>query len=49
MLRFIVLDEFGGRLRAFATKREAKQFIRNKRGCSVLEISIFDLSEPCLL
>jgi len=48
MLRFIIIDEFGGRLRAFATKREAKQFIRNKRGCSVCEISIFDVSEECL-
>lgn len=49
MLRFIVLDDFGGRLRAFATRREAKLFVRNKRGCSVVEISIFDLIEECLL
>ena len=49
MLRFIIIDEFGGRLRAFATKREAKQFILNKRGCSVFEIDLDAILGECLL
>ena len=49
MNRFIVYDEFGGALRTFFTMREAKLFIRNKRGCKVQEISIFDIEEECLL
>ena len=49
MNRFIVYDEFGGAIRSFYTMREAKVFIRNKRGCKVQEISIFDTCEECLL
>ena len=49
MNRFIVYDEFGGAIRSFYTMREAKTFIRNKRGCKVQEISIFDIEEECLL
>ena len=49
MNRFIVYDEFGWAIRSFYTMREAKVFIRNKRGCKVKEISIFDIEEECLL
>ena len=48
MLRFIVIDGFGGRLRAFATKEEAKQFMHNKKDCRLQEISIFDVVDECL-
>jgi len=48
MLRFIVIDAFGGRLRAFATKEEAKQFMHNKPDCQLQEISIFDVMDECL-
>jgi hypothetical protein len=48
MKRFIVIDGFGGRLRAFATKQEAKNFIRNKKDCRIVEISIFDVVDECL-
>ena len=47
MMRFIVYDEFGGALRAFIDMVGAKQFIRNKKGCTIKEISIFDLVEEC--
>lgn len=49
MNRFIVYDEFGGALRTFFTMRDAKLFIRNKKGCSIKEISLFDTCEECLL
>ena len=43
MNRFIVYDEFGGAIRSFYTMREAKVFIRNKRGCKVREITLFEI------
>ena len=47
--RFIVIDEFGGELRRFATKPEAKVFLRNKKGCTLREIDIDSLLGECLL
>ena len=49
MNRFIVLDEFGGFLRRFNTKQEAKNFLRNKKGCNLREISLYELLGECLL
>ena len=48
-MRFTVLDEFGGALRSFYSLSDAKVYMRNKRGCKVQEISIFDTCEECLL
>ena len=48
-MRFIVIDEFGGAIRSFYTMREAKGFIRNKRGCKVREITLFEILGECLI
>ena len=42
MNRFIVLDEFGDALRTFYLKSDAKIFMRNKKGCKLHEISLYD-------
>lgn len=47
--RFIVLDEFGDPLRTFSTKSEAKVFMRNKKGCKLVEIDLIDILGECLL
>ena len=47
--RFIVYDEFGGALRTFSTKSEAKVFMRNKKGCTLQEISLIDILGECLI
>ena len=47
--RFIVLDEFGDALRTFSTEIDAKVFIRNKKGCKLQEISLYDILGECLL
>ena len=49
MNRFIVIDEFGESLRTFATKVEASIFMRNKKGCKLHEISLYELLGECLL
>lgn len=49
MNRFIVHDEFGGALRTFSTKEKAKIFMRNKRDCTLREISLFEILGECLL
>jgi hypothetical protein len=49
MLRFTVIDEFGLPLRKFATMKEAKAFISNKKGCSIHEYSLDDLLGECLM
>jgi len=43
MNRFIVHDEFGGALRTFYLLSDAKIFMRNKRGCTLREISLFEI------
>jgi hypothetical protein len=47
MNRFIVHDEFGGALRTFYLKSDAMIFIRNKRGCTLTEISLFEVLGEC--
>lgn len=47
--RFIVLDEFGGALRTFSSKSEAKVFMRIKKGCKLVEIDLIDIIGECLL
>ena len=47
--RFIVLDEFGDALRTFSTKSDAKVYMRNKKGCTLQEISLIDILGECLL
>lgn len=49
MNRFIVLDEFGDALRTFYLKTDAMIFMRNKKGCSLREISLYELLGECLL
>ena len=49
MNRFIVHDEFGGALRTFYTLEKAKLFMRNKRGCTLTEISLFEILGECLV
>jgi hypothetical protein len=49
MNRFIVLDEFGEPLRTFYLKSDAKIFMRNKRGCTLREISLFEILGECLV
>lgn len=49
MNRFIVHDEFGEPLRTFSTKDKAMLFIANKRGCTVREISLFEILGECLI
>lgn len=48
-MRFIVIDEFGGALKRFSTLSDAKVFIRNKNGCKVQEISLYEILGECLL
>ena len=47
--RFIVLDEFGDALRSFSSKSDAKVYMRNKKGCTLQEISLIDILGECLL
>lgn len=47
MNRFIVHDEFGGALRTFYSISDAKIFMRNKRGCTLREISLFEILGGC--
>jgi hypothetical protein len=49
MNRFIVYDEFGDPLRTFFTLEKAKLFMRNKRGCTLREISLFEILGECLV
>jgi hypothetical protein len=49
MNRFIVHDEFGGALRTFYLLSDAKVFMRNKRGCTLREISLFEVLGECLI
>ena len=49
MNRFIVYDEFGGALRTFYLLSDAKIFMRNKRGCTLREISLFEVLGECLI
>lgn len=49
MNRFIVKDEFGDAIRTFYTRPDAKLFMRNKLGCTLQEISLFDILGECLL
>ncbi len=49
MNRFIVIDEFGDSLRTFYDLRKAKEFMRNKRGCTVREITLFEILGECLI
>jgi hypothetical protein len=48
LLRFIILDEFGEPIRRFATKAEAVNFMRNKKGCTLVEISLQSILDNCL-
>jgi hypothetical protein len=48
MFRFTVLDEFGEPIRKFATKAEAVNFMRNKNGCKLVEISLDSILGDCL-
>jgi hypothetical protein len=48
MKRFIILDEFGEPIRRFATKAEAVNFMRNKNGCTLIEISLESVLGDCL-
>lgn len=48
MNRFTVCDEFGGALRSFYSLSDAKVFMRNKRGCTVKEITLFEILGECL-
>jgi hypothetical protein len=48
MKRFIILDEFGEPIRRFATKAEAVNFMRNKNGCTLIEISLDSILGDCL-
>lgn len=49
MNRFIVHDEFGGALRTFYLKSDAMIYLRNKNGCTLREISLFEILGECLL
>lgn len=42
MNRFIVLDEFNEPLRTFYLKSDGKIFMRNKKGCKLQEISLYE-------
>ena len=48
LLRFTVIDEFGLPIRRFATKAEAVNFMRNKKGCTLFEISLESVLGDCL-
>ena len=47
-MRFIAIDEFNEPIRRFNTMREAKLYIRNKRGFTVQEISLISILGECL-
>lgn len=47
--RFIVLDEFGDPLRTFSNKIDASVFMRNKKGCKLVEIDLYAVVGECLL
>lgn len=49
MNRFIVHDEFGGALRTFYLLSDAKIFMRNKKGCTLKEISLIEVLGECLI
>lgn len=49
MNRFIVYDEFGGAIRSFYSLSDAKVYMRNKRGCTVREITLFEILGECLI
>lgn len=49
MNRFIVYDEFNGALRSFYTLEKAKVFMRNKKGCTLKEISLFEILGEAIL
>ena len=49
MNRFIVYDEFGGALRSFYSLSDAEVYMRNKKGCTLQEISLIDILGECLL
>lgn len=49
MKRFIAIDEFNEPIRRFNTMREAKLYIRNKRGFTVQEISLMSILGEALL
>lgn len=46
--RFIILDQFGGKLRTYATEYEAKNYLRNKPECTMFEVSLIDVCGECL-
>lgn len=46
--RFIVIDVFGGAIRAFFDKGEAVTFMHNKSDCTLREISLHDVLGDCL-
>jgi hypothetical protein len=48
MKRFIILDEFGEPIRRFATKAESVNFMRNKKGCTLVEVSLDSILGDCL-
>ena len=48
-MRFTVCDEFGGALRSFYTLEKTKVFMRNKKGCTVREISLYEILGECLV
>lgn len=48
-MRFLVIDEFGGVLRRFDSLFDANIFLRNKKGCTLQEISLYDILGECLL
>lgn len=48
MRRFIVIDVFGGAIRAFFEKGDAMNFMRNKSDCTLREISLHELLGECL-
>lgn len=47
--RFIVLDCFGEKLHTFETLQKAKEYIRNKKDCTIKEIPLYDILGECLL
>lgn len=48
-MRFTVIDEFGDALRKFETLREARNFIRNKKGLTIHEVSLVEILGECLI
>jgi uncharacterized membrane protein len=48
LLRFTVIDEFGEPIRRFATKAEAINFMSNKKGCTLVEITLESVLGECL-